>query len=68
MEWPARSLTLKPIEHVWDTLGKHIAGRPAPLKSVAELDIALKELPNILQEQLYWPSMVITHHIRGLQG
>ena len=30
MQWPASSLDLNPIEHVWDALGRRIAGRPAP--------------------------------------
>ncbi|GFT25911.1 transposable element Tcb2 transposase [Trichonephila clavipes] len=27
MDWPAYSLDLNPIEHVWDALGRHIAAR-----------------------------------------
>ncbi|GFV18809.1 transposable element Tcb1 transposase [Trichonephila clavipes] len=33
MEWPAYSLDLNPIEHVWDMLGRGIAARQ-PLPSV----------------------------------
>ncbi|GFU26493.1 endothelin-converting enzyme 1 [Trichonephila clavipes] len=27
MDWPARSLDLNPIEHVWDFLGRRLAAR-----------------------------------------
>ncbi|GBN55797.1 hypothetical protein AVEN_177556-1, partial [Araneus ventricosus] len=30
MAWPARSPDLTPIEHVWDILGRLIAGRNVP--------------------------------------
>ncbi|GBN17185.1 hypothetical protein AVEN_147664-1 [Araneus ventricosus] len=30
MAWPARSPDLNPIEHVWDMLGRRIAGRNVP--------------------------------------
>ncbi|GFU75512.1 transposable element Tcb1 transposase [Trichonephila clavipes] len=30
MDWPAYSLNLNPIEHVWDTLGRRIAARQPP--------------------------------------
>ncbi|GFT64011.1 transposable element Tcb2 transposase [Trichonephila clavipes] len=30
MEWPACSPDMKPIEHVWDALGRRVAGRPPP--------------------------------------
>ncbi|GFX88622.1 transposable element Tcb2 transposase [Trichonephila clavipes] len=30
MEWPACSPDMNPIEHVWDTLGRRVAGRQPP--------------------------------------
>ncbi|GFW60078.1 transposable element Tcb1 transposase [Trichonephila clavipes] len=30
MEWPACSLDVNPIEHVWDALGRRVAGRQPP--------------------------------------
>ncbi|GFX97396.1 transposable element Tcb2 transposase [Trichonephila clavipes] len=32
MEWPAYSPDMNPIEHVWDALGRRVAGRQLPLK------------------------------------
>ncbi|GBN97769.1 hypothetical protein AVEN_160926-1 [Araneus ventricosus] len=38
MAWPARSLDLNPIEHVWDMLGRRIAGRSVhPLRAPTSL-------------------------------
>ncbi|GFU66875.1 transposable element Tcb2 transposase [Trichonephila clavipes] len=30
MEWPACSTDMNPLEHVWDTLGRRVAGRQPP--------------------------------------
>ncbi|GFX35211.1 transposable element Tcb2 transposase [Trichonephila clavipes] len=43
MEWPACSLDLNPIEHVWDMLRRRIAARPRPPATVRDLEIALLE-------------------------
>ncbi|GFT09133.1 transposable element Tcb2 transposase [Trichonephila clavipes] len=32
-EWPARSPDMNPIEHVWDALGRRVAGRQPPPKN-----------------------------------
>ncbi|GFW08765.1 dna-mediated transposase [Trichonephila clavipes] len=37
MEWPACSLDLNPIEHVWDMLGRRIAALPRPPATVRDL-------------------------------
>ncbi|GBM87511.1 Transposable element Tcb1 transposase [Araneus ventricosus] len=41
MAWPARSPDLTPIEHVWDMLGRRIAGRSVPPGTIHELQQAL---------------------------
>ncbi|GFV65850.1 transposable element Tc3 transposase [Trichonephila clavipes] len=41
--WPARSLDLKPIENVWDALGRQVAGRNYPPTNNNTLIRALTE-------------------------
>ncbi|GFY36018.1 transposable element Tcb2 transposase [Trichonephila clavipes] len=43
MEWPACSPDMNPIEHVWDALGRRVAGRQPPLQTLQELERALLE-------------------------
>ncbi|GFX61337.1 transposable element Tc3 transposase [Trichonephila clavipes] len=53
MDWPAYSLDLNPIEHVWDMLGRRIAARQPPPTSLPELRRALlDEWCNIPQNQI----------------
>jgi len=41
MDWPARSPDLNPIEYIWDALGKAIASRHPPPRTIPELKTAL---------------------------
>ncbi|GFT09420.1 transposable element Tcb2 transposase [Trichonephila clavipes] len=43
MEWPACSPDMNPIEPVWDALGRQVAGRQPPPKTLQELERALLE-------------------------
>ncbi|GFT15112.1 transposable element Tcb2 transposase [Trichonephila clavipes] len=43
MEWPAYSPDMNPIEHVWDALGRRVAGRQPPPQTLQELERALLE-------------------------
>ncbi|GFV95741.1 transposable element Tcb2 transposase [Trichonephila clavipes] len=43
MEWPACSPDINPIEHVWNALGRRVAGRQPPPQSLQELERALLE-------------------------
>ncbi|GFT97202.1 transposable element Tcb2 transposase [Trichonephila clavipes] len=53
MDWPAYSLDLNPIDHVWDMLGRRIAARQPPPTSLRELWRALlDEWCNIPQDQI----------------
>ncbi|GFT42112.1 transposable element Tcb1 transposase [Trichonephila clavipes] len=53
MDWPAYSLDLNPIEHVWDMLGGRIASRQPSPTCVPELRSSfLDEWCNIIQDQI----------------
>ncbi|GFV15402.1 transposable element Tcb2 transposase [Trichonephila clavipes] len=43
MEWPTCSPDMNPIEHVWDALGRRVAGRQPSPKTLQELERALLE-------------------------
>ncbi|GFV96441.1 transposable element Tcb2 transposase [Trichonephila clavipes] len=43
MEWPACSPNMNPIEHVWDALGRRVAGCLPPPQTLQELERALLE-------------------------
>ncbi|GFV48791.1 transposable element Tc3 transposase [Trichonephila clavipes] len=53
MDWPAYSLDLIPIEHVWDMLSRRIAAHQPPPTCLPELRRALHdEWCNIPQDQI----------------
>ncbi|GFV83613.1 transposable element Tcb2 transposase [Trichonephila clavipes] len=56
MEWTACSPDMNPIEHVWDALGRRVAGRQPPPKTLQELERALLEewdrIPQLLINSL----------------
>lgn len=52
MEWPARSPDMNPIEHAWDALGRQIASRQPPPRTLQDLHIALHEEWNLLSIEL----------------
>ncbi|GBN60296.1 hypothetical protein AVEN_218214-1 [Araneus ventricosus] len=60
MVWPARSPVLNPIEHVWDMLGRRIAGRSVPLGTLHELQQPL------LQEWALLPQQAINDTIASM--
>ncbi|GFS96263.1 transposable element Tcb2 transposase [Trichonephila clavipes] len=43
MEWPACSPGMNPIEHVWDAVGRRVAGRQPSPQTIQELERALLE-------------------------
>ncbi|GFV47303.1 transposable element Tcb2 transposase [Trichonephila clavipes] len=43
MKWPACSPDMNPIEHVWDALGRRVAGRQPPSHTLQQLERALLE-------------------------
>ncbi|GFW42343.1 transposable element Tcb2 transposase [Trichonephila clavipes] len=50
MEWPTCSPDMNPIEHVWDSLGRRVAGRQRPPQTLQELETTLlEEWDKILQ-------------------
>ncbi|GFW88596.1 transposable element Tcb1 transposase [Trichonephila clavipes] len=38
MEWPACSPDMNPVDHVWDALGRRVAGRQLPPQTLQELE------------------------------
>ena len=67
MQWPASSQDLNPIEHIWDALGRHIAGRPAPPTTVPQLQYALMEdWPRIPQEFIDHPIASMSRRCEAL--
>ncbi|GFY14383.1 transposable element Tc1 transposase [Trichonephila clavipes] len=52
MDWPARSLDLNPIEHVWDFLGRRLAARTLPPVTIRELRFALQDEWAAMPQQL----------------
>ncbi|GFX53491.1 hypothetical protein TNCV_4652771 [Trichonephila clavipes] len=48
LPWPAYSLDMSPIEHVWDLVGCRLAYDPLPAASIDEL---------LLREQAIWNSL-----------
>ncbi|GBM00909.1 hypothetical protein AVEN_151371-1 [Araneus ventricosus] len=51
MAWPARSPDLNRIEHVWDILGRRIAGRSVPPGTLHELQQTLLHEWALLPQQ-----------------
>ncbi|GFX23013.1 transposable element Tcb2 transposase [Trichonephila clavipes] len=60
MEWPACFPDMDPIEHVWDALGRRVAGRQPPPQTLQELERAL------LEEWDRIPQLVINSHIDSM--
>ncbi|GFU55813.1 transposable element Tc3 transposase [Trichonephila clavipes] len=52
MDWPARSLDLNPIEHVWDFLGRRLTARTLPPVTIRELRLALQDEWAAMPQQL----------------
>ncbi|GFW73864.1 transposable element Tcb2 transposase [Trichonephila clavipes] len=52
MDWPARSPDLKPIEHVWDFLGRRLAARTLPPVTIRELRLTLQDEWAAMPQQL----------------
>ncbi|GFU80463.1 transposable element Tcb2 transposase [Trichonephila clavipes] len=60
MEWPACFPDMDPIEHVWDALGRRVAGRQSPPQTLQELERAL------LEEWDRIPQLVINSQIDSM--
>ncbi|GFV72055.1 transposable element Tcb2 transposase [Trichonephila clavipes] len=65
MEWPECSPDMNPIEHVWDTLGRRVAGHQPPPHTFQELERALLEecdrIPQLIIASLS-PGLKVAQH------
>ncbi|GFX20288.1 transposable element Tcb1 transposase [Trichonephila clavipes] len=53
LPWPARSLDLSPIEHIWDHIGRRV-GHPTSLKELeARLQLIWNEMSQDIIQNLY---------------
>ena len=51
--WPAMSLDLNPIEHIWDMLGRRIQAREPPVQNIRQLEAALhREWQQLSQQDI----------------
>jgi transposase len=51
--WPAMSLDLNPIEHIWDMLGHRIRAREPPVQNIRQLEAALhREWQQLSQQDI----------------
>jgi transposase len=51
--WPAMSLDLNPIEHIWDMLGHRIHAREPPVQKICQLEAALhREWQQLSQQDI----------------
>jgi transposase len=51
--WPAMSLDLNPIEHIWDMLGRRIRAREPPVQNIRQLEAALhREWQQLSQQDI----------------
>ncbi|GFW25698.1 transposable element Tcb2 transposase [Trichonephila clavipes] len=60
MEWPACSPDMNPIEHVWDALGRRVAGHQSPPQTLQELE------KDLLEEWDRIPQLVINSLIDSM--
>ncbi|GFW94648.1 transposable element Tcb2 transposase [Trichonephila clavipes] len=49
MEWPVSSPYMNPIEHVWDALGRRVAGHQPPPQTLQELEECFSKLTSVFQ-------------------
>ncbi|GFY11846.1 transposable element Tcb2 transposase [Trichonephila clavipes] len=52
MDFPTRSPDLNPFEHVWEFLGRRLAGRTLPPVTIRELRLALQDEWAAMPQQL----------------
>jgi hypothetical protein len=51
--WPAMSLDLNPIEHIWDMLGRRILAREPPVQNIRQMEAALhREWQQLSQQDI----------------
>ena len=51
--WPAMSLDVNPIEHIWDMLGRRIQAQEPPVQNIGQLEAAMhREWQQLSQQDI----------------
>ncbi|GFV55830.1 uncharacterized protein TNCV_3321191 [Trichonephila clavipes] len=53
LPWPAFSLDISPIEHVWDLVGRRLARDPCPAASKDELLLRIQQYGILFHKQTF---------------
>ena len=61
MDWPARSLDLNPIKHLWDVLGRRVSAHNPPAANLQDLSQMLQ------QERLATPQATLQHLLQSMR-
>ena len=65
--WPAMSLDLNPIEHIWDMLGHRIQALEPPVQNIRQLEAALhREWQQLSQQDIQRLTGGMRHRVEAV--